>query len=84
MHLHDLCESYHLTMLMQNFGGQIRSIMGNVEVAYRLQTVYLFLHLGSACARASCLVPSVTCITVHGHLRVSPVSLDGLTRKRDC
>ena len=32
--------------------------MGNVEVAYRLQTVYLFLHLGSARAR----VPPVSCL----------------------
>ena len=51
-------------MLMQNFGGQIRSIIGNVEVAYRLQAVYLFLHLRSARARASCLAPSVTCIVI--------------------
>ena len=51
-------------MLMQNFGGQIRSIMENVEVEYRLQAVSLFLHHGSARERASRLAPSVTCVVI--------------------
>ena len=34
------------TMLMQNFGGQIRRIMGNVKVAYDYYYDYYYDHRG--------------------------------------